>query len=105
FVQPLLERQVDVEADALASRINRPAVRRLHDAGPAAGADHEAMVRKIEGEGPFREQEGQLSRILIKPGTVDSPPGALHCLAERGLLAIFAIADFRIFSVLTIFGA
>src|SRR6201996_847529 len=70
-VWALLERKADVEADGLAACVRRPAVRRLHDARPTPGANHEPMTRlrtavgDRERRAPFRHRSRQLSRFVV----------------------------------------
>ena len=42
-----------------------PAIGRLHDARPAAGADHEAVRRRFQFAGPLRDQARQRARVAI----------------------------------------
>ena len=64
-VRALFERQPDVQADRLASRLVRPAVGRLHDAGAAAGAHDEPVVFGAEPAAPLREAARQHAGVLV----------------------------------------
>ena len=77
-VRPLLERQADVEADALAAGLVGAAVGRLHDAGTAARADHEAVPRRFERQAPHRQLVRQLARVLVVARPLDRLAAALH---------------------------
>ena len=74
-VGPLLERQADVEADALAAGLVGAAIGGLHDAGPAARADDEAVARFLERQAPFREQVRELARVLVVARPLAPPCG------------------------------
>ena len=76
-IWPLLEGQLDVEADRLATRLLRAPIRSFHDAWAATRRDDETMVGRSEAEGPFREQLRELSRLLV----VSRP---LHGLSAEG---------------------
>ena len=64
-IRALLERQPDIQADGLAAALPRAAIRRLHDAGAAAGRDDKAVILGLQAQGPRREQPGQLARVLV----------------------------------------
>src|SRR3546814_1429978 len=65
LIVDLLHRQRDVEADVEAARFRGAAVGRLHDAGPAAGADHEAAVVLGQALRPLGKAARQLAGGLV----------------------------------------
>src|SRR5262252_1430057 len=61
----LLVRQSDVEPDRAPARIRGAAIRGLHDAGAATGADEEAIVAGLERLRPFGDHAGQLASLAV----------------------------------------
>src|SRR5262249_54809259 len=61
----LLERQPDIESDALAAGLRGAAIGRLHDPGTAAGTDGEAMARRLEREAPLRQLVRKLAGVFV----------------------------------------
>ena len=83
LVQALLERQLDVEADALAAGLEGAAVGRFHDAGTAARADHEAVVLEAERQAPLGQQMGQAPGVLVVARHRHGAPGPRQRQALR----------------------
>ncbi len=67
----LLEGQVDVEADALASSFESAEVGGFHDAGTTAGGDDEAAATGGNLDGPLGEKVGQAACVFVVTGHVD----------------------------------
>ena len=74
----LLEGQIDVETDALASGFVGAEVGGFHDAGSAAGSDDETVPAGGDLDGPFGEQVSEAARVLVVAGHVDGGAGALE---------------------------
>ena len=77
-IRILLEGQIDVQADGLASRFMSAQVRGFHDAGAAAGGDDKAMTARRNVRRPFRKQVGEAARVFVVARHVNGSFGALH---------------------------
>src|SRR5581483_11841841 len=65
WIWKLLERQSDVEADRFSVSVGRAAIGRLHDARPAAGANHKTVCSVGKLLGPLCNHAGQFARVAI----------------------------------------
>ncbi|ALA56683.1 hypothetical protein NITMOv2_0244 [Nitrospira moscoviensis] len=72
-VRPLLVRQGDVQADGFASRIRRPPICRLHDAGSTAGDDH--VVAPSVGLTGGGDQPSEFAGDVVIGGQLKLPAG------------------------------
>src|SRR5690606_30097971 len=64
-IRPLLVRQSDVEPDRASAGLGRAAIRGLHDAAPAAGADHERRGISLQRQRPFGQAARELSGFRV----------------------------------------
>jgi hypothetical protein len=80
----LLEGQVDVEADALASGLVGAEVGGFHDAGTAAGGDDEAAAAGGNLDGPFGKEKSEAARVFVVAGHVDGGARALQIVFMVG---------------------
>ena len=76
----LLEGQIDVETDALASGFVGAKVGGFHDAGAAAGSDDETVAAGGDLDRPFGKKISEAARILVVAGHVDGGAGALEII-------------------------
>src|SRR5262245_12800300 len=90
----LLMRKADVEPDGLATRLGGAPVGGLHDARPAAGANHEPMARAAQALGPFCQQAGERARIVvvategasrIDPCRAEKNDGVMHVVTPKAV--------------------
>lgn len=85
LVGVLLEGQLDVEADALATGLVGAKVGGFHDAGSSAGGDNEAVPAGGNLDGPLGQHVGELARVFVVAGHVNAGLGALQiAFALRG---------------------
>src|SRR5271169_1467983 len=71
-IRVLLEREIDVEADAFASGFVGAEVGSFHDSGPSAGGDDKTTTAGGNLNGPFGEKVSQAARVFVVTGHVDS---------------------------------
>ena len=79
-IRILLKGQMDVEADRFPSSFVGAEICRFHDAGAAAGGDDKTMALGGDLCGPFGEQEGKPSCVLVVASHVNGGLGAFHIL-------------------------
>ena len=70
-VRPLLERQTDVQPDALAAGLVGTAVGPLYDPGAAARAHDETVARLFERQAPLRQPVREIARVLVVARPLD----------------------------------
>ena len=63
---------------ALAAGLVRAAIGRFHDAGAAAGADDEAVARRLERQAPLGQLVRELARVLVVARPLDRLAAALQ---------------------------
>src|SRR5437762_6006886 len=65
MVRELLERQVDVQSDCLPASLTCPEVGSFHNAGSAAGRDHETVAPRRNLARPLSQEKRQTARFLV----------------------------------------
>ena len=78
----LLEGQLDIQADGLASGFVGAEVGGFHDAGASAGGDDETVAAGGNLGRPLGQHVRELARVFVVAGHVDAGLGALQILLQ-----------------------
>ena len=89
-------RQFDGEADGFATRFVSASISRFHDAGAAAGTDHEAARLGTERERPTGELVRQLARFFVVARHFERAFGAAQSRTVPALIFHRHFTDFRL---------
>ena len=77
-------RQIDIEPDRLRADIAGAAIGRLHDAGPAAGHDHDSAADRLVATGS--DETAKLARDFVITAVDRNLPGNLEAALQVGIL-------------------
>src|SRR5580692_7880137 len=82
LVRMLLEGELNIEADALASGFVSAQVSGFHDAGASAGGNHEAVAASGNGDRPLRQHVRQFARVFVIASHVHAGVGTLELFVK-----------------------